>query len=287
MDARTDSEALRHRLRSELRRVRLRQGYTQEEVAQVMDWSTSKVIRIENGFVGISPNDLKVLLQHYQVTDERRVDELVDLARSSRRSGWASFRDIHSKSFLAYLSCESTATRIDEYQTIFVPGLLHTRSYARAVLVDVHGVSTAQEIERRWQARSRRQELHDQEIPPQMTFILDEAVLRRQFGGADVMRRQLQHLLDWAVRPHVSLRVVPFGAGGHAGLRAPSFSLLTLPDPNDSQLLYLESAADSTVIRDDTAEIDSYQKIFTAVRDVAMTEAESIAVIEALARTAG
>jgi transcriptional regulator with XRE-family HTH domain len=237
---------------------------TQKDVAEAMDWSPSKVIRIESGAVAVSTNDLRVLLSHYGVDDRGIVDELIQVAKSSKRSTWSEYRDIISQQAATYFGYEASAAIIRQYEPQLVPGLLQTEEYARALFRDVNGFSDVTS-DRHWQIRQERQEILDRDSPPEMFFILDEAALRRDMGGVKTMTRQRERLEELAALPHVTIQIIPFGRGGYPGLLGP-FILLEFTD-NDT-VLYLESRSE-TVTRDDPDDIGLYLDTFQAMERAA------------------
>jgi transcriptional regulator with XRE-family HTH domain len=268
----------RRRLRVELRRLRLDSERTQREVAKEMDWSPSKLIRIENGEVGISSNDLKILLDYYGVNDKRRVDQYVAMARNARKESWSEFRDVHTPEFLTYLGFESSTKLIRDYSLTLVPGLLQIEEYAYAIWRDIYHADPAT-MEAKWRARQRRQELHEQDAPPEMFFILDEAAIRRPVGGLSVMRRQLTQLKARADERHITVQIVPFSRGGHPGMTGP-FTVLEFPNPSDDDLVFLEFATGDSVSRDDPEATSDYVERFYELEDIALSPDESAALID-------
>lgn len=273
-----DPAVQRRRLRVELRKLRQDAGMTQRDVAKAMDWSTSKLIRIESGDVGISSNDLKVLLAHYGVKEKRRIDTMVEMARTARKETWSEYRDVLHPAFLTYLGYESSARLIRNYQQLLIPGLLQTEEYARAVLTDVHGI-TGRPQERHWQARQRRQELHERENPPKMFFVIDEAAIHRQVGGPGAMRRQVERLKQLSTEPHITLQILPFTAGAQPGMRGP-FVLLEFADPNDDDLLYLEHVTGDTTTRDVPEDTGPYLDVFYLLEEKALSPDDSRSLLD-------
>jgi transcriptional regulator with XRE-family HTH domain len=257
----------RRRLRTELRKARLEARLTQEQVAEAMDWSLSKVIRIENGAVGISTNDLKALLRYYKVIDAERTDELIALARAGReRSWWSGYREVVPQGLLQLIGYESAAFIARNFETLLVPGLLQTEEYARTIIKEFEGPN---HLETLVEIRMRRQDLLDRTDPPLLFFILDEAVVRRLIGGKAVMRRQILRLIEMADRPNVTIEVVPFGAGAHPGLKGP-FVVIEFPDPEDDDVLYLESARGDVISVELREEIPAYREAFEALRKLSL-----------------
>ena len=260
----------RRRLRAELRRVRMDAGLTQDQVAQAMDWSLSKLIRIENGSVNISTNDLRALLGYYEITDGDRVAELIALGRVAReRSWWTAYRELASRSALQLIEYEAAALISRNFQLSVVPGLLQTGEYARAVLTNNNPESTPAEIDSLVNIRMRRQEVLVRADPPQFFFILDEAVVRRLVGGMAVMRGQVQRLAEVAAQPNVTIEVVPFTAGMHAGTLGP-FVIYEFPDDADEDTVYLENHEGDLIHRDDPEEIVAYRVRFERLRELSL-----------------
>jgi transcriptional regulator with XRE-family HTH domain len=259
----------RRRLRTELRRARLEAGLTQEHVAGVMDWSLSKLIRIENGSVSISTNDLKALVQYYEITDEKRIAELLALARASReRSWWSTYRDI-SKQLAQLIEYENAAYISRHYQDLVIPGLLQTTEYMRMSSRQLAPDMAASQIDTVVEVRLKRQELLKRAEAPLLFFVLDEAVIRRIVGEKDVMRRQLQQLVEAADMPNITVEVVPFTAGLVPGLQAP-FVIHEFSDAADDELLYLESPRGDVLNRDNPDEILRYREDFERLRQASL-----------------
>jgi transcriptional regulator with XRE-family HTH domain len=252
--------ALRRQLLAELRRLRPAHIATQRRIADALDWSPSKVTRIESGAVSISVTDLRALLALYAVDDPAVVERLVDLARRSRRvrSAFAAFADVLPPEALRFFDHERSAVEIGEVALLAVPGLLQTPAYTRALL-GVYGFEE-RKVERLVASRAARQELLDRPDPPTTTFFVDEAVLRRAVGGPDVHRAQLDHLRALAARPCVDLRVLPLAAGEHVGLRGP-FVLLGFAGPHDPDVVYLEQRRGDALFRDETDVTAGYRRL--------------------------
>ena len=229
----------RGRLTRELRRIRKDAGMTQEQVAAEIEWSLSKLIRIEGGGVSISVSDLRSLLALYQIADEGQVEELVALARAARQRSWfTAFRDITSPQYVTFVGYEAAASIIRQFEPTLIPGQLQTEEYARAVTLEY----AADRVDKLVEIRIRRQELLEE--PGRLFFfILDEAAIRRQVGAPTnpgIMRRQLRKLIETARQPNITLEIVPFSAGVHPGMKG-SFTVLEFAG-DDEDILYLENA---------------------------------------------
>jgi transcriptional regulator with XRE-family HTH domain len=266
----------RRRLRTELRRARLDEaGLTQEQVAMAMDWSLSKLIRIENGTVGISTNDLKALLAHYKITDEARTAELLALSRGAReRSWWNHYREAPPR-LIQLIEYESASSIIRNFQPMLIPGLLQTEEYAATIIRNLSPQATPDEVKTGIEIRIKRQQLLYQSEVPLMFFIMDEAAVRRLVGGKEATRRQIQRLLDVSDMPTVTIEVVPFTAGAHPGMQGP-FMLFEFPDAADDDALYLESPSDSRWNRDDQEEISMFRERFETLRELSLGPQGSI-----------
>ena len=260
----------RRRLRTELRKARLGAGLTQEQVAKAMDWSLSKLIRIENGTTaGISTNDLRAILSHYKA-DEYRVAEFLALARASReRTWWSAYRDVAPPRLIQFIEYEEAANPVRNFQDLVVPGLLQTAEYARASTEQLAPGMPADRVEPVIEIRMKRQELLKRPDAPLMFFVMDEAVVRRLVGGKEVMRQQLQRIIDVAGQDNVTVEVVPFTAGLRPGMQTP-FVIHEFPDAADDDVLYQETANGGLLSRDDPEEILSFREHFERLRDASL-----------------
>ena len=256
-----NAAALRRQLLAELRHLRPAHVHTQRQVADALDWSPSKVARIESGAVSLSVTDLRALLAYYGVSDGEVTARLVDLARRSRRarSPFAGFTDVFSPVALRYFDFEHSASWIGEVALLVVPGLLQTADYARAVL-SVHDLD-GERADRFVASRQIRQQVLDRADPPALSFVIDESVLLRAVGGPAVMRAQLQRLRDVAERPNVTVRVLPLALGEHLGLRG-AFVLLRFTGTNDPDVVYLEQRRGDALFQDEVEVIANHRRVF-------------------------
>jgi len=274
----------RRRLRSELRQRREAAEMTQEQVAEAMDWSLSKLIRIESGAVGISTNDLKALLNLYGVKDRHQIDAMVELAKASRqRMWWSAYKDAVSPQLISYIGYEAEAVVMRQFHFALMPGLLQTEAYARTVIFDsVPGELTGEarrRAERQLEVRMRRgQEVLNRDDPPELYLVLDEAAIRRQVGGPAVMREQLNYLATLANRPTIELRILPFERGAHPGVNG-AFTILEFADPAVGDVLYLDAMAES-MIKEAPSNLDYYHRVFQKLQQLALDPADSLALVE-------
>jgi Domain of unknown function (DUF5753) len=231
------------------------------------DWSVSKIIRIEAGSVGVTPTDLRALLAIYKVTDEAQIDELVELARGSRKQSFGEYRDVYSRASLTLFANEENAKVIYKYEPQFVPGLLQTEEYARALLTGFG--HSENEIERMVRGRLERQEVLDREDHPELHFIIDEAVVRRAVGGHRVMANQCDMLKYISThRSKIHLQILLFSTGAHPRMGG-AFTILEYDDAALDDLLYLENAGGESVSRDDPDLIADYRQAFATLEEMA------------------
>ncbi|MGY0007681.1 helix-turn-helix domain-containing protein [Micromonospora sp. I033] len=248
---------LRMLLGAQLRRLRERAGVSRESAGWEIRSSESKISRMELGRVGFKERDVADLLTLYGVTapDERAA--LLTLARDANSPGWwHRYGDVLPAWFQSYLGLEAAAALIRTYEVQFVPGLLQTPAYARAVILLGHRGAPAAEVDRRVSLRMERQELLRRSDPPQLWAVLDEAVLRRPVGGPAVMRAQMDALIEATAAPHVQLQIVPFAAGGHAAASG-AFSILRFGDQGLPDIVYIEQLT-SAVYLDKRDDLDHY-----------------------------
>ena len=235
-----DPAIQRRRLRSELRKAREAASKTQRDVAAAMDWSVSKLIRIETGDVRVSTNDLRVLLGYYGAGVDY-TESMIRLARAAREPArWSLYRDVASPDFISFLGYESSASVIRNFEPLLLPGLLQTEEYARAVIEILDG---PHRLDALVDLRMQRQELLTQDPGPQFHFIIDEATIRRKIGGEDAMRRQVRHLKEIAEWPNVNVGIMPFDHGMYAGMRL-AYVLFEFEAAEDKDILFIENPGD-------------------------------------------
>ena len=268
------------RLAAELRRLRSSGGLTREDVTHCTGINTATLYRIETARVRPQQRTLISLLDLYKVTQPQR-DEIIALSKGAEAQGW--LRPYHSElpeEYTAYISFEAEARAVRNYESLFIPGLLQTENYARAVIRGGLTSATTREIEQRVQARMERQAVLTKEAAIQLWAIIDEAALHRMNGGPDVMREQMEHLLTAAAEPNVTLQVIPFSAGSHPGMPG-SFVLTSFPDADDPEIVYIDSMAGDLFLEAE-ADVRRYGAIFDTLRAVALSPDDSASLIAAL-----
>jgi transcriptional regulator with XRE-family HTH domain len=247
----------RLQLGARLRNLRLAKGVTRDKAGYEIRASESKISRMELGRVSFKERDVVDLLKLYGVDDAGERERLLTLAREANTPGWwHSYGDVLSTWFQNYLDLEQAAELIRTYEIQFVPGLLQTDAYARAVITLGHGTATAEEIDRRADLRMARKQMLQRDESPRLWAVLDEAVLRRPIGGKEVLREQIESLLAMCMQPSVRLQVIPFSSGGHAAAGG-AFTILRFPYPDMPDVVYLEHLT-SGLYLDKREDVDQY-----------------------------
>jgi transcriptional regulator with XRE-family HTH domain len=268
----TTPEMSRRRLRLALREAREASGLTQRDVVKNLKWSMSKVIRIEAGAVGVSVTDVRALLEQYKVpaVDRGRFE---DLALTSRGPSWTkAYAEYFSPQSLQLFALEQSARRISKHEPSFIPGLLQTTEYTEALLPRL-GVSDERRLEALIGARAERQDLLHRERGPRTHFILGEAAVSRPVGGAAVMRRLFERLVELNEEDGIVIQVMPFAAGIHHKV-GESFTVLEFEDEGANDALYLENAGQETISREDPALIAEYLIAFDDIAEAALPAAD-------------
>jgi hypothetical protein len=287
MGARHSPTVVRRRLGAALRPLRQRTGLTCAQVAARLrardtgtNWSETKVSRVETGRIAVHPGDIDELLRFYDVEAGDRA-AIMELARLARQRGWwHQYGDALPDWLAIMVDLETAATSLRTYQAEVVPELLQTERYARAVLATDPGGLATDTIDRKTALRLARQELLTADRPTQLSAVVSEGVLHRAVGGRDVMREQLDHLARLAARPNVTLQVVPFGAGAHAGFGG-SFVVLDFAEPTDPTVVFVDHLTGALYLEREV-DIRTYVSAFEQVTSVALDSDRSLALITAL-----
>ena len=278
-----DAAVLRMMLGTQLRRFREAAGVTPERAGYEIRASRSKISRLENGRVKLKSRDMSDLLTLYGVTDEDVRSKFIALAgQSSTPDWWARYSDVLPTWFEPYLGLEAAAATIRSFETQFVNGLFQTEDYARAVTGLGHKTIPGDQIERRVAVRLQRQDLLRRTDPPRIWSVMDEAVLRRPIGGRAVMRAQFRHLIEAAEVPHVTLQVVPFATGAHAG-ESGSFTVLRFEERDLPDVVYLEQLTGATYL-DQRPDVEHYLEVADELSGAALTPAGTSQFIAQVAR---
>jgi transcriptional regulator with XRE-family HTH domain len=245
---------------AKLRRLRTDLGLTREQAADHIRASAWKIHRLENGQVSFKERDLLDLLDLYEVTDPQEIADTLALAREANHPGWwQHYGDVLPAWFRAYVDLESAASLIRTYEGQYIPGLLQTDDYIRAVVHAAHLTDTSDEVGRRVRLRMARQTLLTRDQPPRLWAVIDEAALRRPVGGPEVMRGQLARLIEATKLATVTLQLLPFAAGAHPAM-AGAFSILRFGDQELPDVVYLEHLTGASYL-DKRDEVERYLDI--------------------------
>ncbi|PJE94488.1 transcriptional regulator [Streptomyces carminius] len=280
------STVLGRQLGDELRRLREAAGLTTVRAAEALDCTKGKISRIENGRVAVRLPDLTAMLHTYEVSDAELRERLTALARKAnrrrRRGWWNEYSSVLEDTYRDYITLEAMAESVRTFQAQLVPGLLQTPEYIRAVTVASKLWERADEIEQVVQVRLARQERLIAESPLRLWAVLSEAVLLQRVGGPQVMRAQLQHLLDASERPNVTVQVLPFSHGAHASMFGP-YVVLGFPEEGALDVVLADNPAGSMWFERE-AEVARYRSLFDAARTSALSPVESRSVIHRIAK---
>jgi len=270
------------RLAAELRRLRNDAGVTREETSEQTGINPATLYRIERAKARPQMRTLVAMLNLYQVDDETR-GYLTELCHDATKQGWLlPFHADLPEEYTAYISFEDEAQCVRNYESLYIPGLLQTEDYARAVICGGWPTATETEVENRVRTRMERRAVLTKESPLRFWAVLDEAALRRTVGGPDIMRAQLDHLLDAAKTPNVTLQMIRFGAGAHPGMPG-QFVVMEFSDPLDTDLIYIDSLAGEMFLESDD-EISRFRSNFDTLVAVAASPNDSAEFIAEMAR---
>ena len=251
---------LRILLGTQLRRLREANGITREDAGYRIRASESKISRMELGRVGFKERDVVDLLEMYGVGDDAERESLVALARGANAAGWwHQYADVLPEWFQTYVGLEEAASVLRVYEVQFVPGLLQTPSYARAVITQGMPGAPEEEIERRVNMRITRQDLLTKQNGPRLWAVVDEAALRRPVGSREVFRSQLEQLIEATQNVRITLQVTPFRAGGHAA-EAGAFTIMRFPEEDLPDVVYLEQLT-SALYLDKREDVERYSEV--------------------------
>ena len=268
-------------LGARLRRLRQAAGITRDNAGDAIRSSGSKISRLELGRTGFKQRDVSDLLTLYGVADEAERTVLLSLARQANSAGWwHSYSDVLPAWFEPYLGLEQAASVIRSYDVQFIPGLLQTPDYARAVARLAGRVSEA-DAGQLVALRMRRQQVLHRDDPPHLWAVIDETALRRPIGGRAVMLAQVDHLIRMSRRGHITIQVMPFSAGGHAAVGA-QMIMLRFPEGLLPDLVYQEQL-DSAVYLNKPADTLRYWNILNTVVTEALPPEQSAGMLRRLA----
>lgn len=249
--------ALRIAVGGQLRKLREAAGITREAAGEHIRGSHAKISRLELGRTGFKERDVRDLLTLYGVDNAEEREMFLDLVSRANQPGWwHSYNDLLPQWFETYLGLEHASKSIRTFEGQLVPGLLQTEEYTRSVVALGHENA---EAARRVELRKKRQEILDRPGAPTLWAVLDEAVLHRPIGGEQVLRAQLEHLVEVSMKPNVTIQVLPYAAGGHAAAGS-SFTMLRFAEPELPDIVYLEQLT-SALYLDRQQDLELYRQV--------------------------
>jgi transcriptional regulator with XRE-family HTH domain len=252
--------ARRIMLGARLRRLREAAEITRAEAGFAIRSSESKISRIELGRVSFKARDVADLLTMYGVTDPERRETFLEMVNRSNEPGWwHRYNDLVADWFQDYLGLEESASRILTWEQQYVPGLLQTEDYAKAITAHGWSPLTSQDVQRQVAVRMRRQALLFRPNPPKLWAVIDESVLHRPIGGRGVLLAQIEHLVDLSKRPNITLQVVPYQFSGYAA--EGSFTTLRFAEPELPDVVYLEHLSGALYL-DKRSDTELYSRVF-------------------------
>ena len=268
------------RLAAELRTLRSSAGLTQDAVVERTGINVATLYRIEHARVRPQTRTLRTLLDLYGADEQQQAD-LVALLRDARQRGWLhAYQSELPEQYTTYIGFEGEARSVWNYESLFVPGLLQTEDYARAVIRAGLPSASRDDIEPRVEVRMQRQDVLRNDNPLELWGIVDEAALRRQVGGRAIMHAQLSHLLEASELPNITLQVIPFSVGAHAGMPG-SFVFMQFTEASIPDVIYLDSMAGDLFLEAE-ADVRRYRLAFEHLRAVAVSPDASRALVTAL-----
>ncbi|MFI1888284.1 Scr1 family TA system antitoxin-like transcriptional regulator [Streptomyces jumonjinensis] len=267
------------RLGSELRKLRESLKLKDDAVARAMGFSRSKLNRIELGENKVAPNDLKALLDHYDVTEPAQREHFMAAAKEARKPAgwWQRYQDSLPREYADFIELEATSSAIQTFQPNLIPGLLQTPAYMRAVIGANPAILPPADIEGLVKIKQDRQGRLTADEPPRLWAIIGESAVRQTVGGCVVMLEQLQHLEQMTTAPHVTIQVLPHSAGAHAGLTG-GFVTFSFPSEREPDIVCVETQT-GTLYMDEPGERSAYGEIFDHLRAAAKNPADSMDLI--------
>ena len=251
-------------LGAQLRRLRTEAGISREDAGEAVRASAWKIHRLENGQVGYKERDVTDLLTRYGVADPVEIATFISMAREANMPGWWNpYSDVLPQWFRAYVDLEAVAAQIRTYEGQLVPGLLQTAEYMRAVMRGALLDDTAEEVERRVVIRLTRQQLLTHDDGPRLWAVVEEAALRRPVGGSQVMRGQLERLIDATRLANVVLQVLPLTAGVHPAMTG-AFSILRFADQELPDVVYVEHLTNALYL-DKRDDVNQYLHVIDSI----------------------
>lgn len=271
------------RLAGELRALRQAAGLTREDTADQTNINSATLYRIETAKARPQKRTLLALLDKYGVADPARRAALLELSKQATQLGWLQeYESELPEEYTTYISFESEARSVRNYESLFVPGLLQTEGYTRAIVTASVPDASESIIQQQVETRAHRQQSITKDTPLKLWAIVDEAVLHREVGGREVMNGQLSYLAEMARQPQITFQVLPFKVGAHPGMHG-AFAVMDFPDPADPELVYIENMAGALYLEKE-ADVRRYAEMFDQLRAAALNTADSHQLVARLSK---
>lgn len=265
------------RFGAELLRLRTEAALTRDEVADRTKINPATLYRIENAKVRPQVRTASTLLDLYGVGQDEQ-EKLLALLRDANKRNWLqTYEDTFTDQYASFIGFEDEAEAVWNYESSFIPGLLQTENYARAVIAGTLPEADEAQIDARAAARMQRQDVLRRDSPLKLWAIIDEAALQRRVGTQDVRVEQLRHLQKVSRLPNVTLQVIPFAAGAHPGMPG-SFVVMKFVEDVGQDIVYIESMAGDLFLESET-DVSRYTVVFEHLRAIALSPAETIGLI--------
>lgn len=291
-EAMTGSTVPRRQLGRYLRDERNRAGLTVKDAAKGLEWSETKIWRIETGQISLRSLDVEAICRLYRV-DPGTAEVLKGLAKETKAKGWwQAYGDAVPEYFDLFVGLEAAATRMSKYEAELVPGLFQTEDYARTLVRSDHPDEDDAEIERRVELRMARQAILRRPVdPPALRVVLSESVVRRPVSGAAVMAAQLRHLAQVAELPNVELRIIPFKTGFHPGMFSGAFTILRFPlngggVESEPPTVYSDMFTGALYL-DKPHEVARYARAFEDIWNMGLGDGDTMGIVDRAAEELG
>ena len=267
------------RLATRLATLRSEAGLSREQVEEQTGINSTTLYRIETARTKPQRRTLLTLLDLYGVSDKADRDDLVALSKHSSELGWLrQYESDLREPYSNFISFESEARSVRNYESLFVPGLLQTEDYARAVIRGVLPHATNDEVEKRVEVRVQRKTVLTKDDPLSLWCVIDEAAVRRKVGGDKIMQGQLVHLIEATAAPTTVLQIIPFAAGAHPGMPG-SFVVMSFPEPTDPDIIYLDSMGGDLFL-ERSEDVERFTTVFEHLRATALSPADTVRMLE-------
>ncbi|WP_431044545.1 helix-turn-helix domain-containing protein [Streptomyces sp. P1-3] len=281
MSSKPAPSARQRRLGVELRKMRERAGMGVALAGEHLGVDRTHISNIEAGRLGVSEERIRTLADIYSCVDHSYIDALAAMAAQRTRGWWEEYRGQVAVGALDLAELEHHAVAMRAVQIMHIPGLLQTEAYAKALFAGTEPEPTPAQLRRRLSYRLKRRDVLDRNDPPQCTFLVHEAALRMEFGGPEVAREQLEHVVDATERDNVTVRVIPFSAGGFPN--AGNSTLYLYGQVSQLDTVQLDGSTGSTLL-DAEVHLANYRRVLERTEAKCLTPEKTRDFIRAIAK---